>query len=200
MAYASESGLFRIAGLPDEFDIGAQWFYQIQAVAPDPSTATKTDLQQMLRSLLSSRFNLKVHRETREVDGFHLMVAKGGVKFRETSLDEEPIGVGPGPAGITQRMIKGRYGMKQLAAQIANEERPVIDKTDLPGVYDITLLIDLVPGTGGGERGRVGRPEPPTPATPLTNLLEEQLGLRLERARVPVEFLVIDHIEKATEN
>jgi uncharacterized protein (TIGR03435 family) len=163
----------------------------------------------MLRALLMSRFDLRVHRETRDVDGFHLIVAKGGIKFKQTSLNEEPIGVGPtptspipGPASITQLMVKGRYGMKQFAQGLLPgflENRPVIDKTDLPGVYDITFVIDMATPIDG-ERGGGGRPQRPQPATPVTNALEEQLGLRLERAKVPVEFLFIDHIEKATES
>jgi uncharacterized protein (TIGR03435 family) len=132
MAYASDSDRLRIIGLRDEFDIGAEWAYQIQATAPDPSRVTKVEMQQMLQVLMS-RFNLKVHRETREVDGFHLMVAKGGIKFKETSLEEEPAGL-RGPESPTlepllQLMSKGRFGMRQFAAgPVASllEGRPVL--------------------------------------------------------------------------
>jgi uncharacterized protein (TIGR03435 family) len=209
MAYASDSGQFEIMRLPDEFDIGTQWMYQIEAVAPEPSRATKAELQEMLRTLLRDRFKLKTHHEMREVDGFQLMVAKGGIKFKETSLDEEPIGTSAAPQsgtpepGITRLMVKGRYGMKQFSQGALPgflEGRPVIDKTGLPGVYDMTFLIDMIM-TGGAERGGGAlQPGPPRPATPLTNALEEQLGLRLERGKVPVEFLIIDHIEKPMEN
>jgi uncharacterized protein (TIGR03435 family) len=208
-AYASPLSVqFRIIGLPAEFQITGPTspFYQIQAVATNPSRVTKLELQEMLQSLLMDRFSLKVHRETREVDGFLLTVAKGGIKFKETSLDEEPMGQRlqdegrpiPPAGGIMPVMIKGRFGMKQFARGMPGlVAAPVADKTGLPGVYDITFLFDAIAGTGGSRGGDGG---PPQYSTSIPKALEEQLGLHLEPAKVPVEFLFIDHIEKPTEN
>jgi uncharacterized protein (TIGR03435 family) len=209
MAYASES-MFKMTGVPAEFDVGAEWAYQIQAVAPNPSRVTKVELQKMLQALLRDRFKLKTHREMREVDGFHLMVATGGIKFKETSLDEQsavlqpqddraPV---PPPEEIYPVMMKGRFGMKQFAEGGTLGtllDRPVVDKTNLPGVYEITFLIELIMPTGIGR----GAGEPASrlqTSASIPKALEQQLGLRLQPAKVPVEFLIIDHIEKATEN
>jgi uncharacterized protein (TIGR03435 family) len=200
---------FRVIGLPAEFEItsATSLFYQIQAVAANPSRVTNLELQEMLQTLLMDRFNLKVHRETREVDGFLLTVAKGGIKFKETSLDEQGMAQGlqdegrplPPAGGIIPAMIKGRFGMKQFAKGMPSLVgfAPVADKTGLPGVYDITFLFDAIAGTGGGRGGGGG---PPQYSTSIPKALEEQLGLHLQPAKVPVEFLFIDHIEKPTEN
>ncbi len=189
--------------------------YQIQAVAPNPSRVTKAELQEMLRTLLRDRFMLQVHRETREVEGFRMTVAGGGVKFKETALDEQvccplmPQNAGqptPPEGGIVPMMLKGRTRMipfaSSLSQLLANETGvygpPIADKTNLPGVYDITLLLDMsVPFMAGGRGGGGGLRQfnPPIPMA-----LERQLGLHLEPARVLVEFVFIDHIERPTKN
>ena len=101
-------------------------------------------------------------------------------------------------------MLKGRCGTKQFARALASVlgGAAVADKTDLSGAYDITFRIDLIvpapiPGAGrGGGRAESGRQV----NTRIPKALERQLGLHLEPAKVPVEFLYIDHIEKPTEN
>lgn len=79
---------------------------------------------------------------------------------------------------------------------------PVADKTNLPGVYDITLLLNQVlPISGGGRGGGGGRGREPFEFDPpIPRTLEEQLGLHLERGKVSAEYWIIDHIEKPTEN
>jgi uncharacterized protein (TIGR03435 family) len=210
---------FRVIGLPAEFQIpGPSMFYQMQAVAANASRVTSLELQEMLQALLTDRFSLKVHRETREVNGFLLTVAKGGIKFKETSLDEEPMMQRlqddgrplPSADGIIPMIIKGRFGMNQFARGMPGlVAAPVADKTGLPSVYDITFVFDAIASTGGGRRGGGGSPQDSTPipsggppqySTSIPKALEDQLGLHLEPAKVPVEFLFIDHIEKATEN
>jgi uncharacterized protein (TIGR03435 family) len=219
MAFASPYRPFGILGLSSTFDNDDKAMYQFQAVAPDPSRVTKAELQEMLQTLLRDRFKLRSHRETRQLDGFLMVVAKGGIKFKETLLDEQtpslrpqdpnappPVGDATQPV-IRPSILKGRYGMTQLAGFVSSlmvngRENfiPVLDKTDLPGIYDITLRIDMIsrPSSGDGQRGGSG--SRPLPATPIPSALEQQLGLHLEPGKVPMDFEVIDHIEKATEN
>jgi uncharacterized protein (TIGR03435 family) len=206
--------LNRISGLPNP---ETQPTYSINAVAEDPSRATKAELRQMLQTLLMDRFNVRVHRETKEVDGWVLTVGKSGVKFKETSGDEEPAGMRPAPGALTAggdrgaggmgslpSMIKGKIRMNRFAQTLsAIGQAPVLERTDLAGLYDITFMIDVIlppPGEGGGRRGGGGAVREPEFSPPLPKALEDQLGLHLERAKVPLESLVVDHIEKATDN
>jgi uncharacterized protein (TIGR03435 family) len=162
----------------------------------------------MLQNLVIDRFKLKAHRYIEESPGFFLVVAKGGPKFKETSGDEElPIPrvvgwLGPGTGMPFQ--IKGKFRLKNFAqylssASEANDGRPVVDKTELSGLYDITLSLRQKPPLG--PRGGGGAIASDMWEPPLGDALEEQLGLRLESAaKVPREYLSIDHAERPTEN
>jgi uncharacterized protein (TIGR03435 family) len=79
---------------------------------------------------------------------------------------------------------------------------PVLDKTGLTGLYDINLSLNEIPsGLPPGTSGAGGGLPPPRQfSPPLPPALEEQLGLHLERGKVPIEFVVVDHIEMPTEN
>ena len=200
----------RISGLPFVLDQPA---YRIDAKAEDPSKATKEELRQMLRNLLIERLKLNAHLETKEAEGYILLVGKDGVKFKETSGDEEmPQSRPAGPLDpqqldarqVLSTIMKGKFALRRFAEFLSVAARlPVIDKTGLSGIYDIAFTFDLIlpPGTSGvGGRGSVNTAVSQEFATPLPKALEDQLGLRLESAKVPVEYLVVDHIEKATEN
>jgi uncharacterized protein (TIGR03435 family) len=190
--------------------------YQIQATADDPSRATKGELQQMLRTLLADRFKAKVHREIREVDGYVLSIAKTGIKFKETSAPAQNPGLGPAPGfdrapvdefgGIFQLITKGNYQIAAIVRLVeGNLLKPVADKTGLSNTYDITLYLGHVragrgaPGTIRGEGGTAVR-QPEQFIPPLPKAFEDQLGLLLEPTKVPIEVIVVDHIEKPSEN
>jgi uncharacterized protein (TIGR03435 family) len=204
---------FRIMGYPEEFELTGpeSLLYQIQATAPNPSRATKAELQEMVKTLLRDRFKFKAHSETRVVDGFFLVIARGGPKFKETTLDEEPLRLvpkdpgGPETGGVLPMIAKGRFGMKAIArfasgylAERAAYGPPVTDRTGLSGVYDMTILTDLVAPMSGERRG--GGAGGPHFNPTIPRVLEEQLGLRLEPAKHPVEHLIIDNIERPSEN
>jgi uncharacterized protein (TIGR03435 family) len=207
----------RMTALPAEMQLGpSQVFYQIEAAAENPFRVTKAELRQMLQTMLRDRFKLQAHFETRQEDGFQLVVAKSGIKFKETLLDEErccpgrradPTAPPPQPGGSDPMLVKGRFRMAPFAAFVAGLlmngpglPPPMTDKTNLPGVYDITFLLDRIASSGGGRGGGGGTPVGPQFATPIPKALEEQLGLQVEAVKLPVEFLTIDHIEKASEN
>jgi uncharacterized protein (TIGR03435 family) len=105
-------------------------------------------------------------------------------------------------------LIKGNFKMERFASYFLSDQlgMPVIDKTNLLGIYDITLKVDTLLLRGlveGGQEGRRSGPDQKLDFEfnpPLPRALEEQLGLHLERSKVQVETLVIDHLEKATEN
>jgi uncharacterized protein (TIGR03435 family) len=219
-AYASDVNAahhFRVENVPKELDTPSgpdSIMYVIEAVAPNPSRATRADLQLMLQSLLRDRYKFKVHKEARNLDGFNMTVAKGGIKLKKATTNEvaalhivsqdgkpfEPDG------GTHSVMAKGTSSMQGLADFVdsmlhwtTGEPRPIADKTNLPGLYDITLLFNMTSPLGGqrGESPALSRPEIDPE---LPKALEQQLGLQLEKAKVPFDFMIIDHIEKPSEN
>jgi uncharacterized protein (TIGR03435 family) len=190
-AYAS-SPTVGIVGSP--FD--GLTFYQIEAVADDPSHVTKAELKEMLQSLLEDRFKAQVHTTTREVDGFVLTIAKSGIKFKETSGDEQIVTGNP--------FLRGTYRMESIVKFLGILLGPVaiVDKTGLTGLYDMTFMVEEIRGLSVENEGRggPGRQQAREFSPPVPKAVEDQLGLHMERAKVPVEILFVDHLERATEN
>jgi len=179
----------------------------------------------MLQTLLTDRFNAKIHREAREMDGFVMTIAKSGIKFKPTSgtpdvprlviptgipNDRLPAGLtraATGPAGgLIPLIMKGNFSRGAITTTVVEllGGTPVIDKTGLGGLYDITLNLEQF-GPRQQVEGIRGRPvdgELPRPefSPSLIKAMEDQLGLHFEAAKVPVDFVIVDHIEKASEN
>jgi uncharacterized protein (TIGR03435 family) len=171
----------------------------------------------MLRSLLAERFGLVVHTETKEEAIYALTVAKPGklgsglVEFKAGSCQEfdpanPPTAPTPGkPAALPcGRMRSGRTGIVGVGVRLADLidkislllGRTVVDQTGLTGKYDINLQWPSPPPSSS---------DAPAPArsedgSPIFSALREQLGLKLESRKGPVEVLVIDRATKPTEN
>jgi uncharacterized protein (TIGR03435 family) len=160
---------------PDWIDSDAARY---DLVAKPPAGAPSRQNDSMLQNLLTQRFKLAMHRETKSLPVYELLVAKGGPKMREA------------PAGENSRtntrnghMTAERVSMTDLADQLSrNLERAVIDKTGLKGAFDFTLEF-------AEDSSDTSRPS-------MFTALPEQLGLKLEATRAPIEVLVIDHAEK----
>ena len=184
--------------------------YQIEAKAPNPGTVTKEQLRQMLQSLLTDRYAFKMHWETREGPGCILRVGTSGPKFKETSGEEEISPTTLPRGGQSATTVKGKLRLRTFADSLwmLAGGIPVVDQTGLTGIYDLTLTIDLGgggPGDGAappaGGAGRGGSPAGRVACSrELSDSLEKQLGLTWQRATVPVEYLIVDHIEKPSEN
>lgn len=180
------------------------WF-QIEGVAPNPSSATLDDLMQMLRTMLADRFRLKVHHETQESPGWSLAVAKGGLKLKEVASDVQE---SPYPSTVSGRVtITGKSRMEALAQLLSQVlEAPVVDRTGLTALYEYEFLVPSEErggergGPGPGPRGGQAGPFPDRIAE-LSDAMEGQLGLVLRKEKsVPVEIVVIDEIEMPSEN
>lgn len=180
--------------------------YEINAVTEGTErTLPPEKMRELLRALLAERFQLKTHDEEKELPVYNLVVAKGGPKLKES---EVPAGNGPRPqmVRIGRGQISGKgMPMNLLTQQLAqNLGRPVIDKTELKGRYDIEMEWAPDPGQGG----LPGVPGPPdggaaagdASGPTLYTALQEKLGLKLEPAKGPVRTLVIDSAAKPTEN
>jgi len=146
-----------------------------------------TRMHLMMQSLLADRFNLAVHWETREGATYELTVAKGGPKLHPTSLAKE----GSDSSGGNGRLTATGLSMSQLVQLLTPDlGRPVSDKTGLTGRYDLTLTY-----TPEARTSDTGTPVDPNDASIFT-AVQEQLGLKLVSTKGPIEFLVIDHVDK----
>jgi uncharacterized protein (TIGR03435 family) len=185
-------------------------------------------LREMLQKLLADRFSLKLHRESKELPVYALVAAKGGSKLKEAKDDSsganptsrmirggENAVAGPRRGGVAitiggSTQIAGSMSMAQLSQTLATlVGRKVLDKTELQGNYDVKLEWTPQPGemsmrgvppgggAGGGERGA---PPPDPNGVSVFTAIQEQLGLRLDSQKGPVDVLVVDSAAKPTEN
>jgi uncharacterized protein (TIGR03435 family) len=157
---------------------------------------TNEEMHDMLARLLEERFQLKVRREKREMPVWVLTVDKGGPKLQEhdaADLDHPPFGAGPNGRGFAGRNVKMDYLAFFLSRLL---DRNVIDRTGLTKNYDVTL--DFARDFGPRPEGA---PAPPPQEGPtIFTALKEQLGLKLEAAKGPVEYLVVERAERPAAN
>jgi uncharacterized protein (TIGR03435 family) len=186
--------LTRVSGMPD-------WFmserYDIAAkVADSDVTAWQKlshDQQSLAMSvLMEDRFKLKVRRESREGQTFALVVMKNGPKFKEA----KPSDVDPEHAHILGHG-DSITSLVRILPQIVG--RPVVDKTGLTGTYDFELRY-APQQNSPSPLPEANSSEAQSDLPSIYIALQEQLGLKLEPAKGPVEFLVIDHAERPSEN
>lgn len=238
---------FQILGGPswintDRFDIEAR--AEAGAIPPPtgpPDPTQPNPMALMLESMLQERFQLKVHRETRELPIYTLVVARDGSKMKLSAdqnpqrgaVPSPPLGPPPPPPGLagprgepgfggrggpgTMPPGSMRIGRGNLVANTASMGslinmlsqqvgRPVLDETGLTGMFDIELQWTPEGGAPGPfGAGGPGGPEVAPPAADASGpsiftAIQEQLGLRLESTRGPVEVIVIDSVEKPSEN
>jgi uncharacterized protein (TIGR03435 family) len=178
--------------------------FDIEAKAARQSTVD--ELHTMLAHLLEERFHLKIRRETRQESVWNLVVATGGSKMPvHDPQDRDYPPMGPKIAkdndgGICFALQGHNETMEYLAFILSrNMDRSVIDRTGLPARYDVNLRY--LPDGWEHPRTPDGTPVPVgADCSDIFAALPKQLGLRLEAAKGPVEFLVIEHVEKPTEN
>jgi uncharacterized protein (TIGR03435 family) len=177
----------------DESEVlgGPAWIdsdtYDINAKIPGSDGQwTREKVLNMLQSLLADRFQLAVHRETRQVSGYVLAVAKTGPKMT-------PAKPGPDDSNTSSNgtYLKATNVTMELLARRLSRNRDigkvVVDKTGLTGKFDFELEWAPAQAETDDHAG-------------IFTALQEQLGLKLESAKVPVEAVVIDRAEKPSEN
>jgi uncharacterized protein (TIGR03435 family) len=221
-------GLFDANGkmLPRRVDVtgGPGWLdsdlYDLDAKAEGAAALNQT-VGRMLQVFLEDRCKLKVHREARETAVYALTVAKGGPKLKEaapdscTTLDLNHPRLDPQTAPCGFPVMRGNNGnivadahgitMGEFAARaLGDVDRPVIDKTGVTGRYDIHLeyAIRAISGpmrVNGGEAPDVTLPADPAGASMFT-AVQSQLGLRLVSDKAPIDVIVVDSVERPSEN
>jgi uncharacterized protein (TIGR03435 family) len=190
----------QIIGLPswgnsDQYDVDAKMDEQtaaaLQKLPGDQRWQTK---RQMLQDVLADRFKLKIHKETREMTVYNLVIAKGGLKVRE-SPDGKPRRYSYRPGEIAGDGISMNGLVVNLQGQVHSI---VVDKTGLTGYYTIELKWN--PNPLSASAGPISSPNADDALPDLPTALQDQLGLKLESTKAPVDVIVIDHVEKPSEN
>jgi uncharacterized protein (TIGR03435 family) len=180
--------------------------YEIVAVAPGDLRPTYDEQMVMLKKLLTERFNLMFHREKKEFSIYELTVAKGGPKITESTAPfDEASNVTstlfPAASGGIDHALMPAHNvtMQQFASvlQRAILDRPVVDKTGLSGRYDFDLEWTPDESQFGGQLPP-GAPDAAKPG--LFAAMQQQMGLRIEAARGPLDVLVIDRLDRPSEN
>jgi uncharacterized protein (TIGR03435 family) len=191
-AYHLEHGLattsYQLAGnlqLPDGWEV-----YDIDAIAP--GSPGDDELRAMFQKLLADRFHLKAHSETRELPGYDLVIARNGPNLRpsvpgqkiaeDRRVDREP--------GVSHLIGRGASIEQLLRTLSARLESPVRNLSGLTGGayhYDVPFTREV------NVSEALSAPD-------LVTAAEKELGLKLTRGRGPVEVLVVDHLEKSSEN
>jgi len=193
-------------------------------VAKVPAGTTRKQSQVMLQNLLAERFKLVVHKESKEALFYALVIGRGGVRMRESPDNEgnakQEASAGPaalgkerspersaeraaragmmmGFSGNSLRIQCSRMGTAELAQILSeNLDRMVVDQTGLTALYDFTLEYSPEGLAGPAERGQENGSGPT-----IFSALQDQLGLKLESRKGPVDLIVVDSIEKdPTEN
>ena len=158
-------------------------------------------IRERLRMLLAERFRLAIHRESKEVPVYALTIGKNGSKLEES---KEPDGANQsmstnmnnGKAQMTARRIPMQHLANVLSGQLS---RPVLDRTGLMGKYNFKMDWSADMSARGPDAAADANAADPSGPSIFT-AVQEQLGLRLESTKGPVEIIVIDSAEKASEN
>ncbi len=169
--------------------------FDVEAKADDDTTTVMQKLaiekqekltREMLQSLLTDRFKLRVHYESKVQPVYELVSARGGPKLKPLPAERKP---GGGRFGRGEITLHGRpvAVLAHFLSQFAG--RTVIDKTGLAGNYDIDLKWTPEDQQGTPDAG-------PT----IFTAIQEQLGLKLISTKGPVEVLVVDHVERPSDN
>jgi uncharacterized protein (TIGR03435 family) len=177
-------------GIPDDQGYalaGPGWLttesFDIEATFPADTPLPQ--VRQMMQALLAERFRLASHRENRQLPNYALVVTKNGPKIHAVVDGQPRTAGGPG------RLEATRITMQKLADLLSRQAGlPVVDSTGLKGVFDFTLTWSPEETAATPTNGGAAGPS-------IFTALQEQLGLKLESGKGPVEILVVDHIEKA---
>ncbi len=180
---------YQLFGGPGWLDTD-RWDIDAKTEAP---TSTMEKFR-MLQPLLADRFQLKIHRETRELTRYTLTVAKSGHKLKQPNAEDTAT---PGLRTGNGLLIGHKYPIADLIGWLAlSLSAPVEDQTGIKGPYDFELRWNPDYGQAAGDDAG------PTPDSGVSifTAIQEQMGLKLEAGKGPVEVIVIDSVQKASEN
>jgi uncharacterized protein (TIGR03435 family) len=167
--------------------------FEIEAVAPGEGSPGMDQIRLMTQALLTDRFQLKMHRETAILPVYNLVVGKNGSKLKPSAEDSQPStqnkNAAAAPDGTYDFQLEYTHRpVSELVRLLSGavRDRVILDKTGLTGFYDFNLQFTANPVDRFG--------------TAQTTAVQEQLGLRLEAAQEPMTVLVIESIQRPSEN
>ena len=202
----------QITGLPDW---ATSQFYDIDAKMSDEAIAEFQKLnnaerqhwrEAMMQSLLADRFQLRIHRGTKQAPIYEMVIAKGGSRLIDAATDASPRQLGKNADGSTysgfqfnwDNTVAQQLSMPSLAVFLSHEPavgRPVVDKTGLFGTYNFTLNWSVYPPANGGAADTAATDPGPSIFKAL-----EKVGLKLVPTAGTLDTIVIDHVERPSEN
>lgn len=180
--------------------------YDVAAKTPGEVRPNTDEQMAMLRVLVTDRFQLRFHREPKEFSIYTLTVARSGSKLKESTgpADAQPEIVNvvypEKEGGFTLKLPARNATMAQFTSMMQRGmlDRPVVDKTGLSGKYDFDLEWSPDETQFEGQLARPAGAGPPTKPSLFEAI--QQLGLRLEATRGPIDTLVIDRVERPSDN
>ena len=189
----------QLVGAPKWID-AARYDIEAKMAEPPPQNAGPDGLRPYLQSMLEQRFQLKSHREMRDMQVYQLVAGKGGPKMKEADAAGQGPRIRMGRGLITATQIN----MDQLARELSRQlGSPVVNQTGLTGNFDLELKFTpegpAGPGGPGGAGGE-GASAPGGDGPTIFTAIQEQLGLKLESKKSAVNVFVVDKIEKPEEN
>jgi uncharacterized protein (TIGR03435 family) len=165
---------------------------------PDSETRPSSDeMKKMVQQLVADRFHLSFHRAKRELPAYAIVAAKSGPKLTKSTRD--PNGIPAGAFSPSGKLSVGNATIADLGTFLQRyvTDRPVVDQTGITGKYDLNLAWtpdeSRINGSGHATEDSNAQPG-------LFTAIQEQLGLKLEAAKLPVDVFVIDHVEQPSEN
>jgi uncharacterized protein (TIGR03435 family) len=175
--------------------------FDIQATPDPPGMPNLKQIQVMVQKLLTDRFKLTFHRDKKELSVFALTLGKTGPKLTASTGDPNgPPGLGFGGLGI---MFARNATLSDFTATLQSTvlDRPVVDQSGLAGRFDFQLKWTPDDSQFPGIKGQLPPPRDDVEAQPdLFTALQQQLGLKMEATKAPVGVIVIDTVQKPTEN
>lgn len=174
---------FQISGAPGWFDTER---YDIAARPSGPVSGR--EMKTMVQTLLAERFHLALRRQKKDLPVYALVAGKNGPKLRASSA-EGPGGMRPGDGNLIFQKISMQEFADRLSARPFSLDRPVIDRTDLNGTYDFELKLA---DNATELKHSLERNDGPS----ISEVVQQQLGLKLEPQKSPLDFLVIEHAGK----
>lgn len=167
--------------------------FDVQGVPDEDGEPSLTQFREMLRKLLEDRFGLRLHTERRDMDRYALAIAKGGPKLEPSKSPPEALQTSNGSGTKTSMSLKiTNVSMENLILELQSaRDRPVVDETGLKGRFDFSLTW--------------ARDDAPTvdadnPLPGFFTAIQEQMGLKLEPSKGPVNVLVVDKVELPSTN
>jgi uncharacterized protein (TIGR03435 family) len=217
-AYGVSFQSVRLSGGPDwirseRYDIEATAEQGAIPVGASPQVLNGK-MRLMLQRLLAERFKLTVRREMKEIPVYSIAVSKTGPKLKKSAMMEKDCPANPAtrdvschsPSGGQGRGVHGKaLSMSDLAGFVENwTDRPMVNRTGIQGLFDIDTdgWTPLLPrqGPAAETEGADESKALADPSRPTLFDVFEQLGLKLERDKAPIETFVIEHVERSSEN